>query len=91
MRIVQGWENLVWTNVCCQTVSNGYWWDRERRTEQFGENFPLTKFIYVLLGLFNNMGVLHLHSESISKTEIFMVHLVYLRSHLDPGDIEMSK
>lgn len=55
------------------------------------ENFPLPKFIYVLLGLFNNMSVLHLHSESISKTEIFMVHLVYLRSHLDPGDIEMSK
>lgn len=55
------------------------------------ENFPLTKFISVLLGLFNNMSVLHLQSESISKTEIFMVRLVYLRSLLDPGDIEMCK
>ena len=35
------------------------------------ETFPLTKFIYVLLGLFNNMSVLHLQSESISKAEIF--------------------
>ena len=26
---------------------------------------------YVLLGLFNNMSVLHLQSESISKAEIF--------------------
>lgn len=55
------------------------------------ENFPLTKFISVLLGLFNNMSALHLQSESISKTEIFMVRLVYLSSHLDPGDIEMCK
>lgn len=51
------------------------------------ETFPLTKFIYVLLGLFNNIC----SQNQLVRQKFFMVHLVYLRSHLDPGDIEMSK
>ena len=58
---------------------------------EFGKTFHLLSLFLCCWDFLTTLSALHLQSESISKTEIFMVRLVYLRSHLDPGDIEMCK